>query len=179
MSFPTLTASNDDGKAEITRKLRAAGYEHFAELDTLKLAKHFHLADADYKSEGDILEEIEAILGDLILQQREKAIPIEKLLENIDRKITTPAPGVEDPAIISHGHLSYSIGNAKPIVVTVEEDAILQAFAKHNTAMTTKQLEKLVANVARVIGRLEKKFSAVVHRPERKGDGYFIAVTVK
>ncbi|MSU78911.1 MAG: hypothetical protein EXS16_12550 [Gemmataceae bacterium] len=88
----------------------------------------------------------------------------------------TMTPVVEDPAIISHGNRSYSVGDAKPIVVTVEENAVLQEFLASKTAMSTKRLGGLVSNVARVIKQLERKFPGAVHRPETKGNGYFIAV---
>ena len=176
MSFPTLTASNNDWKAKMASKLRAAGHGRLAELDTDDWARYFLPKNLDYKSEGHILEEIEAILDDLILEQRQTAIPIETLLENIDRKL--PTLPVADPAIISHGNLSYASGGAKPIVVTVEENAVLQKFLASKTAMTTKRLEGLVSNVARVIKQLQRKFPGAVRRPETKGDGYYIAVNI-
>ena len=127
MSFPTLRASNDDWIAKIASKLRAAGHDRLAELDTGNLAHRFGIENLDYKSEGDILEEIEAILDDLILEQRQTAIPIEKRLENIDRKLPTlpvaetinrPATEQTDPVSRAIALLLAADSSGKPINVT-------------------------------------------------------------
>jgi hypothetical protein len=80
------------------------------------------------------------------------------------------------PKLIAHGNRSYSIDGVKPIVVTSEENSVLQAFTTSKAAMTTKQLEKHVANVCRVMKRLDKRFPGAVLFPKRKGDGYYVNV---
>jgi hypothetical protein len=77
--------------------------------------------------------------------------------------------------ILYYGERAYSI-NAKPVVVTTEEHNLLQCFLDRRIALATDDLEKVVANAARVIGQLEKRFPGAVQRPKRKGEGYSLRV---
>jgi hypothetical protein len=75
-----------------------------------------------------------------------------------------------------HGDRGYSAEGCDPVRVSREAAHVLEAFAKAQTALETRALEKLVPNVARLIGQIEAKFPGAVRRPRRKGEGYFIRV---
>ena len=110
-------------------------------------------------------------------------------VERLGVKNTTPggsgAPTPMEPvgqavlaerSVHSHGNRSYSLDNDQPIMVSIEEDSILRAFAAAKSALGTKALEEHVENVSRVMNRLSEKFPGAVRMPERRGDGYFIRV---
>jgi hypothetical protein len=86
--------------------------------------------------------------------------------------------------ILKHGGRSYSAGGTEPVLVTDNENNILEAFLKAGTAMDTEELERTsgVNNVARVIGSLKTKydgrFAPAIRTPNgKKGSGgYFIRV---
>jgi hypothetical protein len=85
------------------------------------------------------------------------------------------------PTIWFHGSMSYSTDGGNPQMVSQEQHNVLQAFLDREEALGTKALEKAgVNNAAAAVTRLEKKFGGgVIHRPKRKGDGYFIRVRTK
>jgi hypothetical protein len=85
------------------------------------------------------------------------------------------------PAIWHHGKRAYSIDGMNSLVVTIEEDYILQTFLKAGRAMDTREIqnESGVTNVSRVIGQLcngyGKVFAAAIRTPEgRKGSGGYL-----
>jgi hypothetical protein len=75
-----------------------------------------------------------------------------------------------------HGERCYSAEGCDPVIVSVQEASVLDAFAKARTALDTRALEKIVSNVARVIGQIDARFPGAVRRPGKKGEGYFIRV---
>ncbi len=86
------------------------------------------------------------------------------------------------PPIWYHGDRTYSL-NGDPIVVTIEEDYVLQAFLEKPTAMTKRDLEDKsgVTNAPRVLTALTERYRGVfklaIRRPGAKGQGgYFIRV---
>ena len=82
-----------------------------------------------------------------------------------------------DLTIQHHGARSYSFGGKPPIVVTREEAGVLSVFAASGgAALNTKDLEKHVSNVSRIMGQLDIKFPGAVRRPDHKGEGYYIHV---
>lgn len=95
--------------------------------------------------------------------------------------LRSPAP--DPPTIWSHGSNAYSIDGIDPVVVTEEENCILQAFLEKKTALGTRDLESAsgVNNVSRVVNKLMKKHDGVFARAGRvpgktKGAGYFFRV---
>lgn len=92
MSSFTLRANNDDWLAELRRKLRVLGMdESLATQGVETIGERLGVLHTEYKSHVEIMEEVDTMLDDLILQQRETAIPVEKRLENIESRLPTPA----------------------------------------------------------------------------------------
>ena len=85
-------------------------------------------------------------------------------------------PKQQTVALRKHGERTYSAEGCIPVVVSPGVAFVLNEFARAQTALETRALEKLVSNVARVIGQIEAKFPGAVRRPRRKGEGYFIRV---
>jgi len=88
------------------------------------------------------------------------------------KRRTDPAP----VPVQHHGGKSYSIVGQSPIVVSRAQDDILQEFAAAGAALDTKALERVVANVARVIAQINKKLPGAVCLPKDRGQGYYIHV---
>jgi hypothetical protein len=103
-------------------------------------------------------------------------------------KITTPVAPPEPVStalsiVLSHGGRNYSTEGGDPILVTEEEDSVLQAFLAEGMAMDEPTLEKRSGstNIARVMKHLSERyrrhFSTCIRTPGAKnGGGYFIRV---
>jgi hypothetical protein len=85
----------------------------------------------------------------------------------------------EPPTIWSHGERSYSTDGRMPILVSDEQDNILQCFLERDIALDTDGLTNKsgTVNVTTAISRIVEKFGeGAIRRPKKKGDGYFIRV---
>lgn len=96
---------------------------------------------------------------------------------------TTPAtpttPPTPDPTtIVYHGEQSYSAG-AEARCVDQQYHDVLQAFMKTPRSMKTKELERVVSNPSKVIGKLREWFPGAVDVPgPDKGKGYTVRVKI-
>ncbi len=104
-------------------------------------------------------------------------------IEQEEQTQRSPAPAV--PTIWHHGDRSYSRDRINPIVVTYDEDNILQTFLDSGKAMDTREVANKsgVSNVSRTIGGLCKKYAGVFvdairtpHDGKKGTGGYFIFV---
>lgn len=119
---------------------------------------------------------------------------VEPTIEDLERTVAevkalvlahvVPAGGTDpsNPTIWHHGELSYSHDGATPVKVTFTDDCILQVFLEANDSLNTPEIERRsgVNNVSRAVTHLCKayggKFAPAIHRPLRRGGGYFICV---
>jgi hypothetical protein len=114
--------------------------------------------------------------------QRLRAIPVQarrekKAAHGVEKWLAKFAPGtVSTPTVWHHGERAYSTDGHNPVVVAVQQHAVLTAFMNARAALDTKALEQRVTNVARVMKSLAEKFPGAVRTPEKRGDGYYIHV---
>jgi hypothetical protein len=93
----------------------------------------------------------------------------------LERTISAPLKK-QTATLWHHGDRGYAAEGCDPVLVSREAAHVLEAFAKAQTALETRILRKIVANVTRVLGQIEAKFPGAVRWPARKGEGYFIRV---
>jgi hypothetical protein len=76
-----------------------------------------------------------------------------------------------------HAGQSYSTDGQTPVNLSAEQHAFAAAFAGRHVAIGSKELDKEVANPARIARRIAEILGAnCVRFPRRKGEGYFMDV---
>lgn len=101
----------------------------------------------------------------------------EQVADSIAARLASTKKRLDSGTVYHHGGKSYSLGAHSPVVVSDEENAILQAFLRVNGAMSTSDLGGPRVNVSRIVGQLDGKFGdEAVSRPGIRGPGYYIRI---
>jgi hypothetical protein len=119
-----------------------------------------------------------------LLTGMERAVDgLEDLLNRYATAIRAGSPSGADPpaVIISLGGRQYQVGNGLPIIVTDNEDTLLQAFGKQPTmddaALRARSGLDSPAKVLRDLrGKYNAAFATAIRTPGRKGGGGYHAV---
>jgi len=120
-------------------------------------------ADEDFETLRTMAAAIETIKKFMAARQGRRSNDEQKALDMI--------------TVFHRGNNSYSLGQAAPQVVRTSIAVVLEAFAKYQCALKTRQLADLeIGNVSRIMKTINQIFPRAVTFPKSNGTGYFIRV---